>query len=346
MLKVDGALTTGLVYVNLFAAAGGAIFMLSRINDGLDWVSSLFACIGLGISAWSIYSFFRRLNTFKVDILDGGAFVMPPDSIIEFVDETLAVAEFLGIDRGRLVILIAKRAKGTSPSTLFQGEKDYLILPLGFLRLIELHPRVARSMLLHELGHVEQKDVRLWSLGTAFHDSLMKFMMPANFGFAVLYLLIIPIGVSNVERASSLIDQQVNSQKTTLAAEYADREAQVPADEVMQLESAKFSDEMKIDSQVWSAKRKLPDPYGGPILAATYSLLSSLFIMGMQGSMKKVRFTWERLADQAAVGAGYGNELAFAVSQYASGKSRYHPTLQERLLDIQYAISLDHQPVK
>lgn len=63
------------------------------------------------------------------------------------------------LENEELSVLLNTRDYATSPSVQGYGGRPYLILPLGFLKVLSVEPVFAKTILAHELGHVRQRDI-------------------------------------------------------------------------------------------------------------------------------------------------------------------------------------------
>lgn len=97
---------------------------------------------------------------------------------------------------------LAPRRFHANPSVVWVNRKHRLILPLGFLRLAESEPVMAKTMLAHELAHIVQKDASLWKLFLIYSPVIRYVIVP--FGIlttivGVIYFIHTYEAVSNLE---------------------------------------------------------------------------------------------------------------------------------------------------
>lgn len=79
---------------------------------------------------------------------------------IEIVLNT--ITSRMGISRDKLDVWLNSRNYGISPNIFEYRKRIHLVLPLGFLKVIENQIEVAQSILAHEFSHVLHKDTNLF----------------------------------------------------------------------------------------------------------------------------------------------------------------------------------------
>ena len=101
-------------------------------------------------------------------------------SRLQVLRDTLSrCAEVLGVDLERLVVW-SNRSQHVAPSIVEVKGVPQLLIPMGFLALLARDRVSADAMLAHELGHVVQRDSRLWIQTWLVSRLLLRVLIPLD----------------------------------------------------------------------------------------------------------------------------------------------------------------------
>lgn len=78
------------------------------------------------------------------------------------------ISSLMNIDIDSISIRLDLRSPGYLPSIVEKDDKNVLLLPVGFLVLVQEEPEQARAMVAHEFAHVLQRDANLWIITDAW----------------------------------------------------------------------------------------------------------------------------------------------------------------------------------
>jgi hypothetical protein len=84
----------------------------------------------------------------------------------------------MGVDFRKVRVRLATRNYDVGPSVIEHEDVTFLVIPLGFFKLLEVDREAARAILAHELAHVCQGDTNLWLLSESYLTAIRKFLMP------------------------------------------------------------------------------------------------------------------------------------------------------------------------
>ncbi len=89
---------------------------------------------------------------------------------------------------------VSIKDRGTSPSVYEIKRKVYLIIPLGFFKLLKTKNGLAKAILAHEFSHVLQGDARLALIFKIFSRIIYSLILPV-----ILIAILVKFGATNFE---------------------------------------------------------------------------------------------------------------------------------------------------
>ncbi|HEY9421358.1 MAG TPA: hypothetical protein VIW92_08090, partial [Thermoanaerobaculia bacterium] len=198
VLRRNGYAATAQVYT-AFVLGGlrnlGALFIFGARKQMVEFSLS---AVAMAVFAVACTMFARRWSARNRPLTEGGQIIQAPEPVRREVDELLEpVAVRMNFDLTKLDLYLGKRMFAAIPSIVEIYGRLHLVLPLGFLKVIRERPDIARAMLVHELGHADQKDTKLWALANAYWAVAMRTFMPFICAILLLHLIGTALSVTN-----------------------------------------------------------------------------------------------------------------------------------------------------
>jgi Zn-dependent protease with chaperone function len=117
--------------------------------------------------------FARRIGSSKLLETYVDRWRSAPESVAELANEIAGrYRAFTPVSTPRVVL--ATRRFDIGASVVATRDRATVIVSLGWLRLLQADPAIARGILAHEIGHVAANDFRLWSLANVYN----KYVLP------------------------------------------------------------------------------------------------------------------------------------------------------------------------
>ncbi|WP_353778388.1 hypothetical protein [Winogradskyella sp. 3972H.M.0a.05] len=196
--------------------------------------------------------------------------------------------------------------------SVFKGKnKNTLIIPIGFVKFYRKNQDIAKSILIHEFGHILQKDTTHLKLIAAYQAGYLKKMVPITF---ILLCAIIVISIFNLISISN----ELSVHKSALFTGNSD-----------------FSYYSNTSSYLSKSKALM-------ILSIMQNSFTLLSIFITVFWIRKIRINSEHLADVFAF-IHCGENSVFEAFKYSS---QTKVSFFEKLLGIQPSLSLRNKKLK
>ncbi len=333
-------------------------YYLSQANKP-EAVARAFA---LALTTVVFILFLRQWHEFNKSPDENSMLLTAPENIVALIKQLISdMASKMGIGVNSLSIYINRRAYSGGPSIVEQKNRVILVVPLGFLKILNSKPELAQAMLEHEISHVNQKDSQLWSLATVFWNVMTKVMLPIMVIFFALYILFVTYMFSKMskiyEPISDKIDiqvkdalrkneqqyrQEIEKVKNAVYPNDAKENKSIQDSSILLLKSARDLNETLIKSAGDTEKSKIGSPIEDAkfrlALAGVQTLIVILWMLLVFGSIRWLRRLSEEMADLAVVLHSDGLALKQALEDYGGGSGQrffaVHPPTKLRLIKI------------
>ena len=143
-----------------------------------------------------VYLAFGHLRRFSRSALESRFTQVHLDQLPALREALTKCTDKLGVDVSQLVVW-SNRSKHVAPSVVTVKGVPQLLIPMGFLALLSRDTEAAEVMLAHELGHVVQQDSRLWIHAWLVSRLLLRILIPLDFVFLVLQLLLMTTALAD-----------------------------------------------------------------------------------------------------------------------------------------------------
>jgi Zn-dependent protease with chaperone function len=321
-----------LIYLSLIVAplfsAYAVITSLSKpIFESVGAVADFVLAIAF------LWLFTVRWRRFMRPFAQDSTLAPAPEGIKASITDLLRDAsEKMGVDLPHLVVYISKSDLGGSPSVVQKSEEIALVLPLGFLKILSIEPNLARSVLVHEIAHIEQDDTRLWSLSSIYWSVFARF----NFPILFIVLLILGTGVARAYMFNQKLETDIASYKNDaikavdLSFDQKLQEIKKAPDSMdrftseQTLEIEKMSAELDVGMKLDQEERKQEHDLIMPTALFVGVALRLGMLLLVFSAIRSLRRLSERMADLAAVLYSDGATLISALERFG-GKGKRHP---------------------
>lgn len=242
-------------------------------------------------------------------------------------------AQRLKIDKERFRVFVKKDRFDVNIGVFETDGIVSLFISLGFTKLLSADAKSAKSMILHEFGHVLNKDSKLWTLVNIFYSVHLKILLPA-------YLVVMAISISM--GAFSLY--RIHTTRQTLESDYKkDNEIIEIRKEKENAASSDFSawtDGHQVGQEYERMKSELGRAKQNIFMGLAPFAIAPILIGFLYLSIKSARRLSERLADMAVFLLNSGTALRDAIATYGTEIKKsnlkgflvmFHPPLPERL---------------
>lgn len=150
----------------------------------------------LGLFVLGIYIMRRRYRSAEVDISDTERFRELGKQDAPALSCILAdLCGRMGLSES-IKVMLARRRYDISPSALETAEGLCIIIPLGFVKYVTQKPAEAAAILAHELGHIAQRDTKLWILAESFFVAMKRVFLPVSVGTYALVIIALMFAVN------------------------------------------------------------------------------------------------------------------------------------------------------
>ena len=313
MARADSYLTRFQMFVGLIMPALGLLLVpvLIAQNQNVYAATTLIGSVVAGIVTLRFYG---EHKSAIAPLALSETVVAAPQTLKAAVHTIVGpFCERARVDINSVDVALDRRSYAGTPTVRYSKAGPVLVLPLGFLRLLQETPDQAKAMLEHEMAHVDQEDTGLWSQANLFHKLTMKVMVPYAIFNVIVAGISIPVSNNLVAQAEAHIQQQVEANQKQIDEFYAKEKekaeaaeknnfgwsagsaSDLPSIQVMMNEFSSNTDLMLAESKAMS---ELPDP--GTAWFGLFSTVFGLLVyFALDGSMQRVRTRSELMADQA-----------------------------------------------
>ena len=118
-----------------------------------------------------------RVNEFGRNIQSGKMKIIESDLIKPIHEIVLELKSKMNIEAN--IHYVHGNSNTNLPSIEEYKNEIYLVFPTNFFTLVQKDKEAAECLIAHELGHIIQRDTRLWLLLDSFGTHVQKYLVPA-----------------------------------------------------------------------------------------------------------------------------------------------------------------------
>lgn len=348
VLQRNSIVAKGMIYLSIVAGPvyATALTVEALPKSGVQLVASL---VALAITLFFLALFAIRWRRFNRPMSEDADLIPAPAVVRGRIWSKIeGVAGQMAISTDNVSLFVSPRDLTAAPSVVEKREKIALVVPLGFLKVLDGDPNAAQAMLEHEMAHIQQKDTHLWALTSVYWGVWARLMFP--FLIAVWALSAAGIGAIVLHNwelkkkvAVLVAKAQKAEEKKYKAAMKKIGRARYFADKGQNASNQKlqrwWADEDDGITE-WYLVSKYRISLFTPIISLAAQSILIMYLLLVFSAVRSLRRLSERTADTAVILYSDASALVLALERYGGLGARHrffslHPSPRRRLRWVQ-----------